>query len=239
VKLTMCFAIALIAISGPVAAQDGPQPGVVAPGKTAADPPSDAIVLFDGRDLSHWTRRDGTPSRCTAENGAMVCKTGAGDIYSKEKFRDIQLHLEFAVPNMPDQQGQLRGNSGVMIHGVYEVQILDSYQNPTYANGVCGAIYGQHPPLVNAARPPAEWQTYDIVFHAPKCDAEDRLIQPVTMSVLQNGVLVQDHATVTTRRGCKDKIAEPGPLVLQDHQPKNPPMTVMRFRNIWFRSLDR
>lgn len=164
-KLTTYGAVALIAISGALAADDGPQPRVVSPGKTAADPPSDAIVLFDGRDLSHWTRRDGTSARCTVEGGSMVCKTGAGDIYSKEKFRDVQLHLEFAVPNMPDQHGQLRGNSGVLIHGVYEVQILDSYQNPTYANGVCGAIYGQHPPLVNASRPPAEWQTYDIVFH--------------------------------------------------------------------------
>jgi hypothetical protein len=235
----MCSALALFAASAGLAADDGPQPRVVAPGKAAGQPPSDAILLFDGSDMSRWTRRDGTPARCSVEDAVLVCKTGAGDIYSKDKFRDAQLHVEFAVPGMPDQKGQLRGNSGVLIHGTYEVQILDSYQNPTYANGSCGALYGQYAPLVNASRPPEEWQSYDIVFHGPKCDAEDHLIQPGTLTVIQNGVLVQDHVTIQTRRGCQDKISDPGPLVLQDHQPRDPPMTVMRFRNIWLRNLDQ
>jgi hypothetical protein len=233
------IAVGLILISTALAADEGPQPRVVTAGATAAEPSSDALVLFEGHGLSHWTRRDGSPAGCSVEEAVMVCRTGAGDIYSKEKFRNAQIHLEFQVPKMPNQHGQLRGNSGVMIHGVYEVQILDSYQNPTYANGSCGALYGQYPPLVNVSRPPGEWQSYDIVFHGPKCDADDRLVQPGTLTVLQNGVLVQDHVTIQTRRGCQDKIGEPGPLVLQDHQPKDPPMTVMRFRNIWLRDLDQ
>lgn len=235
----MCGAIALMLVSTALAADEGPQPRVVTAGAAPGEPPSDAIVLFDGGDLSRWTRRDGSPARCLVEQAVMVCKTGAGDIYSKEKFRDAQIHLEFRVPKMPEQHGQLRGNSGVKIHGVYEIQILDSYQNPTYANGSCGALYGQYPPLVNASRPPGEWQSYDVIFHGPKCNAEDHLVQPGTLTVMQNGVLVQDHVTIQTRRGCKDKIGESGPLVLQDHQPKDPPMTVMRFRNIWLRDLDQ
>jgi hypothetical protein len=222
-----------------LAADDGPQPRVVTPGGASVQPPSDAVKLFDGSGLSHWTRRDGTPSRCTIEDAAMVCKTGAGDVHSTDMFRDAQLHLEFRIPNMPDQRGQLKGNSGVLIHNMYEIQILDSYQNPTYANGICGAYYGVKPPLVNASRPPEEWQSYDIVFHGPKCDSEDRLTQPGSLTVFHNGVLVQDNVKTETRKGCKDKIAEPGPLVLQDHQPKNPPMTVMRFRNIWLRNLEQ
>lgn len=230
--------VGLFAVSAGWAADEGPQPRVVTPGKAAAQPPSDAIRLFDGIDLSHWSRKDGTPARCSIEDAVLVCKTGSGDLISKEKFHDAQLHVEFSVPNMPDQKGQMRGNSGVLIHGVYEIQILDSYRNPTYANGSCGALYGQYAPLVNASRPPEEWQSYDIVFHGPQCDAEDNLAHPGTLTVIQNGVLVQDHVTIQSRKGCKDKIGEPGPVVLQDHQPRNPPMTVMRFRNIWLRNLD-
>jgi hypothetical protein len=219
-------------------AQEGPQPTPVTPGKAVGERPSDAIALFEGSDLAHWTRKDGTPPRCTVEDAVMVCKTGAGDIYSKERFRDAQIHLEFRIPAMPDQHGQLRGNSGVLIHGLYEIQILDSYRNPTYANGSCGAYYGYNAPLVNASRPPEEWQSYDIVFHGPRCDASDHVVQPGTLTVFQNGILVQDHVPTQTKRTCKDKIADPGPLVLQDHQPKNPPMTNMRFRNVWLRNLD-
>ena len=233
-----CAAIVVIASSTALAADDGPQPRVVTPGKAAADRPSDAIALFDGHDLSHWTRRDDTPARCTVEDTVMVCRTGSGDIYTTDKFRDAQIHLEFRIPYMPDQHGQMRGNSGVLIHGMYEVQILDSYQNPTYANGSCGAYYGYSAPLVNASRPPEEWQSYDIIFHGPKCDAEDHLTQPGTLTVIHNGVLVQDHVPVESRRGCEDGIGNPGPLVLQDHQPRNPPMTVMRFRNVWLRNLE-
>jgi hypothetical protein len=220
-----------------LAADDTPQPRVVTPGRAAGDRPSDAIALFDGAGLSHWTRRDGSAPRCTVEDSVIVCKTGSGDLYSADKFHDAQIHLEFAVPSMPDQHGQLRGNSGVIIFGRYEIQILDSYGNPTYADGSCGSYYGHNAPLVNASRPPEHWQSYDIVFHGPKCDG-DSLTQPGTLTVLHNGVLVQDHVTVQDRRTCKDGIGDAGPLVLQDHQPKNPPMTIMRFRNIWLRKLD-
>ena len=120
---------------------DGPQPRVVEPGGPG-QAPSDAVVLFDGKDTSHWTARSGRPG-CTVTDGVLTCKTGSGSITSKEKFHDAQIHLEFAIPNMPDQHGQMRGNSGVYLQGRYEIQILDSYQNPTYANGSCGALYGQ------------------------------------------------------------------------------------------------
>ncbi len=236
--ITTCIATALVAISPAFAADDGPRPRVVTPGKAPADRPSDAIALFNGHDLSHWTRRDGTPTGCTVEDAVMVCKTGSGDVYSTDKFQDAQIHLEFRIPYMPDQQGQLRGNSGVKLHGVYEIQILDSYRNATYANGACGAYYGHNAPLVNATRPPEEWQSYEIVFHGPKCDGDDRLVQPGTLTLIHNGVLVLDHVTLRDQRTCKDGIGNPGPLVLQDHQPRNPPMTVMRFRNIWLRNLD-
>src|SRR5450631_2584758 len=134
-------AVFLLALAGCATAQehnDGPQPRIVDPG-TAAQAPSDAVVLFNGTDLSHWTVKNGGPARCQVQDGAMACKTGSGDVYSKEKFRSAQLHIEFAIPNMPAQHSQLRGNSGVFLQGLYEIQVLDSYQNPTYANGSCGA----------------------------------------------------------------------------------------------------
>ena len=214
---------------------DGPQPRVVTPGTTAAAPPSDAVVLFDGRDLSNWARTDGQPARCKVDQGAIACTSGAGDIQTKQKFRDAQIHLEFSPPNMPDQHGQMRGNSGVYLLGQYEVQILDSFKNPTYADGSLGGLYGQAPPLVNAARPPGEWQTYDIVFHPPKCDAQGAVTAKGTVTVILNGILVQDHVTIrNTKGGCG-----PGPLLLQDHSGfENAPVTTMRFRNVWYRPLD-
>ena len=128
----------------------------------------------------------------TVAGGVMTCRTGAGDVQSTEKFRDAQIHLEFAIPFMLEQKDQMRGNSGVYLHGKYEIQILDSYHNPTYAVGACGAIYGQSPPLVNASRPPEQWQSYDIIFHAAKCDSAGKPTAPATVTVLHNGVLVQD-----------------------------------------------
>jgi hypothetical protein len=207
-----------------------PQPREVNPGP----PPADAVVLFDGKDLSEWITRDGGPARCVVSDGAMACKTGAGDIYSKRKFSSAQIHLEFAIPAMPEQKGQARGNSGVYLHGRYELQILDSYQNPTYPTGACGALYGQSPPLVNASRPPEQWQSYDIIFHAPRCDAEGKLAARGRVTLLHNGVLVQDNVEIRdTRGGCKE-----GPLMLQDHNYKGAPTTMMRFRNVWYRPLD-
>jgi hypothetical protein len=234
----MLRASSLFLLAGIVAAQDRqlPQPRVVNPGP----PPSDAVVLFDGKDLSHFVRRDGQPARCTVAEGAIVCRTGDGDLYSTEKFRSAQIHLEFAPPYMPDQKDQARGNSGVYLHGRYEIQILDSYQNPTYADGSLGALYGQSAPLVNAARPPNEWQSYDIIFHAPRCNPDGTPAERATLTVLLNGVMVQDHVTIQrSGRACTEGSgSEPGPLMLQDHDYKGAPLTVMRFRNIWFRRLD-
>jgi len=217
---------------------EGPQPRVVDPG-SATVPPSDAVVLFDGKDVSHWVRaKDGEPSRCTIEDGVMACLTGVGDMVSKETFRDAQIHLEFMPPNMPEQHSQLRGNSGVYLHAKWEIQILDSYQNPTYAEGAVGSLYGQAAPLVNPARPPQQWSSYDIVFHAPRCDAFGTVTDLATVTVLLNGVLVQDHMSIA--RSGQDKGCPDGPVLLQDHSGfPGAPTTKMRFRNIWFRHLDQ
>lgn len=236
------LALSLLLISCASAQQnkDGPQPRAVDSG-SAAKAPSDAVVLFDGRDLSHWMDKDGAPARCQVAGGAMACKTGSGDLYSKEKFKAAQIHLEFSIPSMPDQHGQLRGNSGVFLQSRYEVQVLDSYNNPTYANGSCAALYGQAAPLVNASRPPEQWQTYDIVFHPPVCDAGGSVTRKGTLTILHNGVLVQDHVEIqkVTPGDSGGSVCDAGPLRLQDHSGfPGAPITVMKFRNIWFRPLD-
>lgn len=230
--LILCAAAAL------VCAQDGPQPRSVDPGKPG-EPPSDAVVLFAGKDLSEWVHEDGRPADWRVENGVMICKSGTGDIQSKHKFASAQIHVEFATPYMPKFKGQFRGNSGVYLQGRYEVQVLDSYHNPTYANGSCGALYSQYAPLVNACRPPEQWQTYDIVFHAPKCSG-GKVSTPGTLTVLQNGVLVQDHVIIkgTTDGSSNAHDCETGPLRLQDHYAKEVGQTLVKFRNIWYRPLD-
>ena len=225
---------AAIAVSACFGQKPDAQPREINPGGPGKAP-SDAVVLFDGKDMSHWTTRDGKPALCQVHSGEMVCLTGVGDIYSREKFRSAQIHLEFAIPFMPEQKDQMRGNSGVYLHGKYEIQILDSYHNPTYAVGACGAIYGQSPPLVNASRPPEQWQSYDIIFHAAKCDAAGKPTVPATVTVLHNGVLVQDHVKVEKSTGC----GEEGPLMLQDHSGfPGAPQTSMKFRDIWIRRLE-
>jgi 3-keto-disaccharide hydrolase len=228
-----------LAGSGFAQKQDAPQPPYVDPGGPGK-PPADAVALFDDKDLSGWTNRDGKPAGCAARDGAMVCVSGSGDVYSKETFRDAQIHLEFNVPLMPEQKSQMRGNSGVYLQGRYEIQILDSFENPTYADGSCAAVYGQAPPLVNACRRPGEWQTYDIIFHGARCGADGKLHKHATVTVVHNGVLVQDHVEIqNTLKGCAEsRIGEPGPLMLQDHSGfPNAPRTEMRFRNIWLRHL--
>ena len=147
--------LALCALPVLAAGKPEPQPQAIdpgGPGKAA----SDAVVLFDGRDVSQWTRPDGTPTGCKVINGEMACRAGSGNAVSKAKFRSIQLHLEFDIPNMLEQESQMKGNSGVYLHGRYEIRILDSYKNATYATGHCGALYGQAPPLVLASRPPEQ-----------------------------------------------------------------------------------
>jgi hypothetical protein len=236
VALAACLAACAVL---PVAAQthdDGPQPRVVDPG-SATHAPSDAVVLFDGKDVSRFVRdKDGAPNRCTAEEGAMSCVTGVGDIVSTEKFQDAQIHLEFMPPYMPEQHSQLRGNSGVYLQGRYEIQVLDSYRNPTYADGALGGLYGQTAPLVNAARPPREWSVYDMIYHAPRCDSKGNVTELATVTVLLNGVLVQDHVAIAKSGQAKGCAA--GPLLLQDHSGfPGAPVTTMRFRNIWLRHL--
>jgi hypothetical protein len=224
----------LVLLALAAAAQEEPQPLIVTPARDDR-PPSDAVLLFDGRDMEGWVTAEGNPALCHVEDSTMVCTSGVGNIFSKARFQSAQLHLEFSVPPMPDQKGQLRGNSGVYIQGRYEIQILDSYENETYPKGALGALYGQSAPLVNAARPPGEWQTYDITFRAPQCDSEGKIVEKGVVTVLLNGILIQDHVAIDNMEGNCD----PGPLMLQDHSGfPGAPVTTMRFRNLWFRPLD-
>jgi prepilin-type processing-associated H-X9-DG protein len=220
---------------------DRPQPRVVDPGPftASAPPPSDAVVLFDGRSLSGWRSADSAaaPARWKVSGGYMevVAKTGA--IQTTQTFGDVQLHVEWRTPAPPSGESQERGNSGVFLMGRYEVQVLDSYHNVTYADGHAGAIYGQFPPLVNASRPPGEWQTYDIVFHRPRFDPAGAVLAPARMTVFMNGILVQDDValsgpTAHQRRPPYVRHADALPIQLQDHG--NP----VRFRNIWARRLE-
>jgi hypothetical protein len=215
---------------------DRPRPRVVTPGAQVGAAPSDAIVLFDGKDLSHWvTQKDGSPAKWKVENGYFEVVKGAGQIATKEKFGDMQLHIEWASPAVVSGNSQGRGNSGVFLQGRYEIQVLDSFENPTYADGQAGAIYGQWPPMVNAARKPGEWQTYDIVFEAPRLDG-DKVLKPAYVTVIHNGVLLQNHHDImgpTKHRETTKYEAQPpeDSLQLQDHG--NP----VRYRNIWVRRL--
>ena len=217
-----------------------PLPPVITPGTASTQespgkPPSDAVVLFDGKDLSKWVDKDGNPAKWKVANGYMEVVGKTGNISTRDSFGDCQLHVEFAEPTPPHGESQERGNSGVFLMGLYEIQVLDSYENKTYADGQASAVYGQYPPLVNASRPPAQWQTYDIIFHGPRFNG-DTVQRPARVTVLHNGVLVQDNVELTgpTAHGERppykagpDKL----PLQLQDHG--NP----VRYRNIWIREL--
>jgi 3-keto-disaccharide hydrolase len=210
------------------------EPKTIDPGPPGG-PPSDAIVLFNGKDLSQWVGRDGGQAKWEVKDGVATVN-GTGSIATKQEFGDAQLHVEWATPSQVKGEGQERGNSGVYLQSRYEVQVLDSYQNKTYFNGQAGAVYKQHVPLVNACRKPGEWQSYDIVFHAPAFDEAGGVIKRATITVLQNGVLIQDNVEVqgtTTHEGEPryTKHAPKAPLQLQDHG--NP----VRFRNIWIRPL--
>jgi hypothetical protein len=218
-----------------------PVPAVIDPGTASTQdspgrPPSDAVVLFDGKDLSHWSHKDGSPAKWKVENGYAEVVAKTGYIYTREAFGDCQLHVEFAEPVPPKGESQERGNSGVFLMGLYEIQVLDSYENKTYADGQASSVYGQYPPLVNASRPPGQWQSYDIVFHGPRFDVAGKLTRPAHVTVLHNGVLVQDNVELSgpTEHGQRPPYkahAEKLPLGLQDHG--NP----IRYRNIWIREL--
>jgi len=213
------------------------EPVVVTPGKTDREPPSDAVVLFDGKDLSRWkSARDGGDAKWQVQDGYAEVVAKTGPISTKDEFGDCQLHIEWASPVVVEGEGQGRGNSGVFLMDRYEVQVLDSYQNPTYAHGQAASVYKQYAPLVNASRKPGEWQTYDIVFHAPRFDAEGRVIDRARVTVIHNGVLVQNNVELlgdTPHNRPALYIAHPpkGPLSLQDHGDK------VRYRNIWIRPL--
>jgi hypothetical protein len=220
-----------------------PQARVVTPGtqssqEAAGARPSDAVVLFDGSDLSGWTSvKDGSEATWKVENGHMEVVPGTGDIQTKEQFGDCQLHLEFRAPDVVKGESQGRGNSGVFLMGRYEIQVLDCHDNPTYADGTTGAIYGQYPPLVNACRRPGEWQSYDIIWEAPRFEG-DRVVTPARVTVLLNGIVLH-HGTElmggTGHRNIPGWTAHPatGPLRLQDHG------DLVRFRNIWYRPLKK
>jgi hypothetical protein len=218
-----------------------PQPPVITPGMFSTQdapgkPPSDAVVLFDGSDLSRWRGRGGGPAAWKLEDGAMVAAPRAGSVRSADEFGDCQIHVEWAAPTPPRGRDQGRGNSGIEIMGRYEIQVLDSFDNLTYPDGQAAAIYGQYPPLVNASRPPGQWQAYDIIFTAPRFRPDGTVETPAYVTLFHNGVLVHNHTpllgSVAFRALARYSPHPPkGPLVLQDHG--NP----VRFRNIWVREV--
>lgn len=217
---------------------DRPHPEVVTPGATPGAPPSDAVVLFDGTSLDAW---EPTGPPWQLENGVLTVPAReegeeASTLVSKQSFGDVQLHLEFRSPNPPQKSSQDRGNSGVWFMERYEVQILDGYDNPTYADGTVGAIYGWKPPLVNASRKPGEWQSYDIVFERPRFAADGSVERPAYVTVFLNGVLVQNRqpflgSTIWRDVGKYEAHADAAPIQLQDHD------SPVSFRNIWVRPL--
>jgi len=220
--------------------RNAPQPPVITPGEASTQaqagmPPSDAIILFNGKDLAGWESVKGGPAQWKVGKGYFETVPKAGDIKTTQAFGDCQLHVEYASPNPPHGEDQDRGNSGVYLMTLYEVQVLDSYESKTYPDGQAAAIYGQYAPLVNACRPPGQWQSYDIVFHGPRFDAAGKVTRAATLTVFHNGVLVQDHVTVLGRTDGEHEPYQQTPtklpLKLQDH---NHPV---RFRNIWIREL--
>ena len=222
--------------------RERPLPTVVTPGNFSSQeqvgqPPSDATVLFDGKDISPWVAMDGSPTKWIARDGALECVPGSGYVRSLQAFGDCQLHVEWAAPNPPHGTSQGRGNSGLFFSfGRYEIQVLDSYENKTYSDGSAASVYGQYPPLVNASLPPGKWQTYDIVWTAPRFDADGKLISKARETVFHNGVLVQNNVELTGPTGWVGRApykAHPErlPIAFQDHG--NP----VRYRNVWVREL--
>ena len=221
----------------PIHSRQRPQPAVVEPGTETlpAPAPKDAIILFNGTDLSRWVHPKGEPARWIVRDGYFEVRPDAGNLMTRDSFGDVQLHVEWSTPNPPAGTSQDRGNSGIYLMSRYEVQVLDSYQSPTYADGQAGAIYGQWPPLVNPARKLGEWNSYDIVFEAPKFDG-DKLKEPAYITVFYNGVVVHNRkasygATVYRQVAQYARHEAKEPLQLQDHG--HP----VWFRNIWIRPL--
>ena len=222
-----------------------PVPAIITPGRTNADPSSDAVILFDGKNLDAWaSARDGSPAKWVVANGVVTVNKPSGDIVTKRSFTNYQLHIEWRVPENVTGTDQARGNSGVYLAFAngegYELQVLDSYNNTTYVNGQAGSIYKQYPPLVNAMRKPGEWQTYDVVWTAPTFKADGSLATPAYVTAFHNGVLVHDHVAL---KGVTKYIGQPeykahgaAPILLQAHGDPSPPLS---FRNIWLREIPR
>lgn len=192
--------------------------------------PEGAVVLFSGTDMGHWRHHDGRPAAWTVADGVTTVVAGTGDIISTEVYGDAHIHLEFREPDMPNETGQAKGNSGVYIQGRYEIQVLDSYGWRVPGKGDCGAIYDQFAPLVNACKPALEWQTYDIIFRAARLDPSGNVQDNARITLLHNGVVVHNNVEVRgpTVGALDGKVGEPGPLRLQDHG--NP----VQYRNVWF-----
>ncbi|MBM3265419.1 MAG: DUF1080 domain-containing protein [candidate division Zixibacteria bacterium] len=196
-------------------------------------PVSGATLVFNGCDLDNWRTRSGAPAGWSVSDGVMHVVPKTGDIMTVERFTDFQMHLEFMTPYMPEAKGQARGNSGVYLQGRYEIQVLDSYDLAIPGMGDCGAFYNQFAPLVNGCRPPLEWQTYDVMFRAPRVNAQGEVVEPVRISVLHNGIVIQNNVQLpgVTGGAIDENVGEPGPLLLQDHG------DLVRYRNIWIREL--
>jgi hypothetical protein len=222
--------------------RDRPMATVIDPGTSSSQempgkPPSDATVLFDGKDISPWVAMDGSPTKWIVRDNALECVPGSGYVRTLQSFGDCQLHVEWASPNPPHGASQDRGNSGVFFgYDRYEIQVLDSYQSKTYSDGAAAAVYGQYPPLVNAMRAPGEWQTYDIIWTAPRFDDEGKIAHKARVTVIHNGVLVQNNVELTGQTGWINRVpykAHPErlPIAFQDHG--HP----VRYRNVWVREL--
>jgi hypothetical protein len=226
---------------------DRPQPAVIKPGMPAtlgSTPPSDAEVLFDGQDLSKWQNSHGQDADWKLQDRYMEVVRGVGNLRTRRQWADFQLHVEWASPNPPKGEGQGRGNSGILINGLYEVQVLDSYHSLTYPDGQAGAIYGQMPPLINACKAPGEWQTYDIIFESPRWTDRGELVKKACITVLHNGIVIQNHYELT---GCTDGIGGVPWKSLGNYNLPHPPEVFIelqthnsdpvRYRNIWIRKL--
>ena len=194
-------------------------------------PPTTASAVFNNKDLSNWMQRNGDPTTWIVADGIMT--VASGDIMTKELFTDFRLHLEFMTPDMPEATGQAKGNSGVFLQGRYEIQVLDSYGIEVPGKGDCGAVYDQFAPLVNACKPPLEWQTYDVFFRAPRCNEDNQIVDPTRLTVLQNGIVIHNNVQLlgVTGGSAGQNVREPGPLLLQDHG------DLLKYRNIWIEPL--
>ncbi len=215
---------------------------VVTPGEKSNDgfvgAPSDAIILFDGKDLSAWENKDGEAAEWLVHDGVFTVKKGTGDIFTRQAFEDFQLHVEWLIPENISGENQARGNSGIFLQNRYEIQVLDNYQNSTYINGQAGSIYKQTPPLKNAMRPPGKWNVFDIIYTAPRFKEDGRLFSAARVTVIHNGVLIQNNTQITghtPNTGLPKYTAHgKGPIRLQDHRDPSEPIS---FRNIWIREL--